>query len=59
MGYLTEQGEFDPVTLKKAMAYGIVVASYTVEEFSLDRLKKLTRDEIESRLKQYARMLSF
>ena len=59
MGYLTEKGEFDPVTLKRAMAYGIVVASYTVEEFSLDRLKKLTRDEIDSRLKQYARMLSF
>ena len=59
MGYLAEQGNFDPKTLKKAMAYGIVVASFTVEDFSLDRLKKITRDEIESRLKQYARMLSF
>jgi cytidine kinase len=59
MGYLSERGEFDPATLKKAMAYGIVVASYTVEEFSLDRLKKISRDEIESRLKLYARMLSF
>jgi len=59
MGYLAERGEFDPATLKKAMAYGIVVASYTVEAFSLDRLKNLNREEIESRLKQYARMLSF
>lgn len=59
MGYLTERGEFDAATLKKAMAYGIVVASYAVEEFSLDRLKRITREEIESRLKQYARMLSF
>jgi sugar/nucleoside kinase (ribokinase family) len=59
MGYLAEQGQFDPVTLKKAMAYGIVVASYTVEAFSLDRLKSITRSDVETRLAQYARMLSF
>lgn len=59
MGYLAEQGEFDPVTLKKAMAYGIVVASYTVEAFSLDRLKGISRPEIDQRLNLYAKMLSF
>ncbi len=39
MGYLAEQGNFDPRTLKSAMAYGIVTASFTVEDFSLDRLQ--------------------
>ena len=38
MGYLAEQGNFEPKTLKEAMAYGILVASFTVEDFSLDRL---------------------
>lgn len=59
MGYLAERNDFDPATLKKAMAYGIVTASYTVEDFSLDRLKKIERKEIELRLDHYQRMLSF
>ena len=32
MGYLTEQDDFDAETLKTAMAYGIVAASFTVED---------------------------
>jgi sugar/nucleoside kinase (ribokinase family) len=45
--------------LRKAMAYGTVVASFTVEDFGLDRLKKLERAEIDARLEQYRTMLSF
>jgi sugar/nucleoside kinase (ribokinase family) len=59
MGYLAEQNNFDPATLKKAMAYGIVTASYTVEDFSLDRLKKIERRDLELRLDKYQRMLLF
>ena len=40
MGYLAEQGNFEPKTLKEAMAYGILAASFTVEDFSLDRLQE-------------------
>ena len=39
MGYLAEQDNFEPKTLKEAMAYGTLVASFTVEDFSLDRLQ--------------------
>jgi hypothetical protein len=35
------------------------VASFTVEDFSLDRLKGITREDLEFRLQQYQRMLSF
>ena len=59
MGYLTEQGNFQPATLKQAMAYGIVVASFTVEDFSLDRLQKISRPEIDRRTVEYHRMMSF
>jgi sugar/nucleoside kinase (ribokinase family) len=38
MGYLASRGQFDGRALKEAMAYGILVASYTVEDFSLDRM---------------------
>jgi sugar/nucleoside kinase (ribokinase family) len=59
MGYLAEQGNFDPKTLKEAMAYGILVASFTVEDFSLDRLQKITRKDLQTRMDQYQRMLNF
>jgi len=59
MGYLASQGNFEPQTLKAAMAYGILVASFTVEDFSLDRLQGITRTDLDSRLQQYRKMLSF
>jgi len=59
MGYLAEQKNFDPATLKKAMAYGIVLASFTVEDFSLDRLKQITRKDLDERLTAYRQMLNF
>jgi cytidine kinase len=59
MGYLSECDDFEPRTLKKAMAYGILVASFNVEDFSLERLKEISREDLEFRLRQYERMLSF
>jgi sugar/nucleoside kinase (ribokinase family) len=59
MGYLTEQGNFEPKTLKEAMAYGILVASFTVEDFSLDRLEKIRRQDLDQRMDEYRKMLSF
>lgn len=59
MGYLAEQGNFEPTTLKKAMAYGMLVASFTVEDFSLDRLVNITREDLERRMEEYQQMLSF
>lgn len=59
MGHLAEQGNFEPKTLKAAMAYGIVLASFTVEDFSLDRLRKIERADLERRMEEYRKMLSF
>jgi sugar/nucleoside kinase (ribokinase family) len=59
MGYLAERGNFDPKTLKEAMAYGILVASFTVEDFSLDRLQAISRSDLDKRMEQYRKMLSF
>ena len=44
---------------KRRMAYGTVVASFTVEDFSLDRLKQIDRPDIDARLAEYRQMLSF
>ena len=59
MGYLAHKQTFDPKTLKKAMAYGVLTASFTVEDFSLDRLKQIERADVESRMVAYRKMLSF
>jgi sugar/nucleoside kinase (ribokinase family) len=59
MGYLAEQGRFDANAIKTAMAYGTLTASFTVEDFSLDRLKTITREDLERRMEEYRRMLSF
>ena len=59
MGYLTEQDSFDAETLKTAMAYGIVAASFNVEGFGLMHMQSITRDDIEARLNAYKKMLSF
>jgi sugar/nucleoside kinase (ribokinase family) len=54
MGALTERGLVDQPSIRRAMAYGSVVASFGVEAFSLDRLQKLDRAEIEHRFKAFA-----
>jgi sugar/nucleoside kinase (ribokinase family) len=59
MGYLAASGNFEPTTLKEAMAYGILAASFTVEDFSLDRLRKIERQDIDRRMEEYRKMLSF
>lgn len=43
--------------LKRAMAYGTIVASYAIEAFSLGRLLKTRRPEIDARFAAYVEML--
>jgi cytidine kinase len=59
MGYLAEQDNFSPKTLKEAMAYGTLTASFTVEDFSLDRLRTISREDLDRRMVEYKKMLSF
>ena len=59
MGHLAALGRFDPQALKEALAYGVVTASFTVEDFSLDRLEQINRHDLDRRLAEYRQMLSF
>ncbi|MEZ6197196.1 MAG: PfkB family carbohydrate kinase [Planctomycetota bacterium] len=58
MGYLAREGKTDFRSLKRAMAYGTVVASYNVEAFSLDRLRTLTTADIEQRFAEFQPFLN-
>ena len=60
-GYLAglEKEEFDFVDLKKAVVYGSLLASFSVESFSLDRLKTLSKEEIDERYELFRVMSHF
>jgi sugar/nucleoside kinase (ribokinase family) len=44
-------------SVRAALAHGTVIASFTIEEFSLGRLASLTRAEVDQRYQQYAAMV--
>jgi len=53
MGYLARNGRFDESSLRTAVVYGSVMASFVVERFSLDRLTALTWEDIEGRYRAF------
>jgi len=59
MGYLASCGDISPASLRRAIVYGSVVASFTVEAFSLERLRHLTREEIDQRYRQFVSLTTF
>jgi sugar/nucleoside kinase (ribokinase family) len=59
MGYLARQGQLDEATLRRAIVYGSVMASFTVEDFSLERLKRLKESEIGARFESFQELVSF
>jgi cytidine kinase len=59
LGYLDANGAGGSGRLRLAMGYGTVVASLIVEGFGLERLKRTDRAEIDRRLDEYRKMMSF
>jgi sugar/nucleoside kinase (ribokinase family) len=57
LGYLAANPKSDVDTLRQAIAAGTVMASFTIEDFSLRRLAAVQHDEIASRRAAYAAML--
>lgn len=59
MGYLAHAGRIDHETLRRAVVYGSVLASFIVTDFSCDRLRTLTTDEIEKRYNEFKELVHF
>ena len=57
MGYLAQTGSVNPENLRRAIAYGSVVASFTCEDFSLDALVKIDRAAIDKRYRELLEMV--
>lgn len=59
MGYLAQVDKVDFPAIKRAIAYGTVVASFNIESFTLDRLMAITREDIDERLNELSACLWF
>ncbi|MBP1727942.1 MAG: adenosine kinase, partial [Deltaproteobacteria bacterium] len=59
MGYLASTGNLSEGSVRQAIIFGSVMASFTVEDFSLDRLRTLQYSEIDARYKSFKKMTHF
>jgi sugar/nucleoside kinase (ribokinase family) len=59
MGHLAATGRQDVQSVRKAMAYGTVTASITLEAFSLNALLNVSREDVDMRLAEFAGILGF
>lgn len=59
IGYIASTGDISFESMKRAIIYGSAMASFCVEDFSIDRLKTLDPDQIEKRLDQFVQLVNF
>ncbi len=59
MGYLATQGVISSATIKRALAYGTVVASHTISNFSLAGIQQATREGIDDRYHLFKQATAF
>ncbi len=59
MGYLANTGNLSEEGIRQAVIFGSVMASFNVEDFSLERMKTLSYPEIEARYRSFKNMTHF
>jgi hypothetical protein len=59
MGYLANTGDLSEKGLRQAIVFGSVMASFNVEDFSLNRMKRLEYTEIQARFRSFKGLTHF
>jgi len=59
MGYVAQSGSLAADDLRRAMVYGSVMGSYAVEDFSIDRFKRLEPSDVTGRVREFREMTAF
>ncbi|MBI5874394.1 MAG: sugar kinase [Deltaproteobacteria bacterium] len=59
MGYLANTDNTNEANIRQAIIFGSVMASFNVEDFSLNRMKTLTLKEIHERYKEFKQLTHF
>jgi len=59
MGHLAANDNLEESAVRQAVVFGSVMASFTVEQFSLERLKELSYEEIQDRYLKFRLLTEF
>jgi sugar/nucleoside kinase (ribokinase family) len=59
IGYLSATGDLSEANMRRAVIYGSVMGSFAVEKFSIERLLTVTRAEIDQRVRDMRRLVTF
>ena len=57
LGYLSTCDNFDFSTFREALKVATVLSSFNIEDFSVERLKTVTLDEVKERLEQFKKYI--
>jgi sugar/nucleoside kinase (ribokinase family) len=59
IGYIASVDDVSALAFRKAVIYGSVLASFNVEDFSLNRLRQLDSSQINERYEEFRRIAAF
>ena len=59
MGHLAQAGKVDVISLRNAMVYGTVAASFTIGDFSIHGIKAVNKDDMEERFNTLRKVTQF
>ena len=59
MGYLARTGDMSEESLRRAVVYGSAMGSFAVEKFSIERLLTVDPQQLQSRVKEFRRLVAF
>jgi sugar/nucleoside kinase (ribokinase family) len=59
IGYLAKCGNLNETSIRKAIVYGSIMATFAVEDFSLNRLGKINKDDIDKRFEEFRELTCF
>lgn len=59
MGYLSRAKAINEAAIRKSIIYGSILASFTVEDFSVNKLLEISKNDIDARYRQFGRMTKF
>jgi len=58
IGYLSNCQKYNQAALRQAVIYGSIMATFTVESFSVDRLADINKRDINNRMKKFKKFIS-
>lgn len=59
MGFLSRCKKIDEASIRKGIIYGSILASFAVEDFSVNRLLEITMDDINKRYRHFQKITKF